>query len=122
MSKTITDPNETLKVLSEGDMSVLDTLMRMTEVAMEESKLDPEDFMLVRIAALAALDAAPASWLLNLKVSGEAGLTPERILGTLIAISPLVGTARIVSAAGSIVQALGLEKTLAEGTGNGPGI
>jgi len=122
MSKTITDPNETLKVLSEGDMSVLDTLMRMTEVAMEESKLDPEDFMLVRIAALAALDAAPASWLLNLKVSGEAGLTPERILGTLIAISPLVGTARIVSAAGSIVQALGREKTLAEGTGNGPGI
>jgi len=122
MSKTITDPNETLKVLSEGDMSVLDTLMRMTEVAMEESKLDPEDFMLVRIAALAALDAAPASWLLNLKVSGEAGLTPERILGTLIAISPLVGTARIVSAAGSIVQALGLEKTLADGTGNGPGI
>ena len=112
----MTNPNETLSVLAQGDLSVLNTLMRMTEGSLEESGLDPETFMLVRIAALATLDAAPASWLVNMKVSGEAGLTPERIIGTLIAIAPVVGTARVVSAAGSIVEALGLANTLDEGT------
>jgi 4-carboxymuconolactone decarboxylase len=112
----MTNPNETLSVLAQGDLSVLNTLMRMTEGSLEESGLDPETFMLVRIAALATLDAAPASWLVNMKVSGEAGLTPERIIGTLIAIAPVVGTARVVSAAGSIVEALGLASALAEGT------
>ena len=115
MSDTMTNPNETLQVLAEGDLSVLNTLMRMTEGSLEESGLDPETFMLVRLAALATLDAAPASWLLNIKVSGEAGVMPERILGTLIAIAPVIGTARIVSASGSIVEALGLASTLAEG-------
>jgi 4-carboxymuconolactone decarboxylase len=119
MSNTMTDPKETLRVLSEGDMSVVNTLMRMTEVSVEESNLDPETFMLVRIAALTTLDAAPASWLMNLKVSGEAGVTPERVVGTLIAVAPLIGTARIVSAAGSIVRALGLANALAEDNGDG---
>ena len=45
---------------------------------------------------------------MNLKVSGEAGIAPERIVGTLIAIAPVIGTARVVSAAGHIVRALGL--------------
>ncbi len=117
MSNIMTNPNETLKVLAEGDLSVLNTLMRMTEGTLEDSKLDPETFMLGRIASLATLDAAPASWLVNIKVGGEAGLAPERIIGTLIAIAPVIGTARIVSAAGSIVRALGLADALAEDTG-----
>jgi len=110
----MTNPNETLRVLSEGDSRVFDTLMHMSEGTLEESGLDPETFMLVRIAALATLDAAPASWLVNLKISGEAGVPPERILGTLIAVAPLVGTARIMSAAGSIVRAFGLGEAINE--------
>jgi 4-carboxymuconolactone decarboxylase len=117
MSNTKTNPKETLQVLAEGNLSVLDTLMHMTEGTLEESGLDPETFMLVRLAALTTLDAAPASWLVNLKVSGEAGIPPERVVGTLIAIAPVIGTARIVSAAGSIVRALGLADTLAQDTG-----
>jgi hypothetical protein len=58
--------------------------------------------------------AGPASWLLNSAFSGEAGLEPEKILGTLIAIAPVVGTARIVSAAGSILRAFALAEDLAE--------
>ncbi len=114
MSSQMTDPNKTLQGLSEGDLSVLDTLVHMTEGSLAASELDPETFMLVRVAALATLDAAPASWLVNLKVSSEAGLTPERIIGVLIAIAPVIGTARVVSAAGSIVRALGLADALAE--------
>jgi uncharacterized protein YxjI len=44
----------------------------------------------------------------------DAGLEPEKILGTLIAIAPVVGTARIVSAAGSILRAFALAEDLAE--------
>ena len=40
----------------------------------------------------------------------EAGLAPEQILGTLIAIAP----ARVVSAAGSIIKAFALAEALAE--------
>jgi 4-carboxymuconolactone decarboxylase len=108
MSNSMTNANETLQVLAEGDLTVLNTLLRMHEGSLEESGLDPETFMLVRIAALTTLDAAPASWLVNLKISGEAGIAPERIVGTLVAIAPVIGTARVVSAAGNIVQALAL--------------
>ena len=69
--------------------------------------------MLIRMAALAALDAAPASWLMNIEVGGEAGLTPEQLLGTLIAIGPVIGTARIVSAASHITKAFYLAGELA---------
>jgi 4-carboxymuconolactone decarboxylase len=74
----------------------------------------PQTFMLVRMAALATLDAAPASWLMNIAVSGEAGLDPELILGTLIAIAPVIGTARVVSAAGNILSGLALGEASAE--------
>ncbi len=117
MSNTMTNPKETLQTLAEGDLSVLDTLVHMTEGTLEASGLDPETFMLVRLASLATLDAAPASWLVNIKVGGEAGLTPERIVGTLIAVAPVIGTARVVSAASSIVQALGLASAITKGTG-----
>jgi len=117
MSNNMTDPNETLRVLSEGDLSVLNVLMRMQEGSLEESGLDPETFMLARIAALATLDAAPASWLMNLGVTGEIGISPERIVGTLIAIAPVIGTARVVSAAGNIVRALALLEDSQNGAG-----
>lgn len=108
MSKQAVDAQESLQKLAEGDLAILDVLRRMIEGTFEESGLDPRTFMLVRMAALATLDAAPASWLMNIEAGGEAGLAPESILGTLIAIAPVIGTARIVSAASSIVEALEL--------------
>src|SRR5438309_11870188 len=114
MNKPTSNPKESLQRLAEGDLSMLNVLWRMTDGTFEESGLDPKTFMLVRMAALATLDAAPASWLMNIAVSGEAGLEPEMILGTLTAIAPVIGTARVVSAAGHILQALELGEALAE--------
>ena len=111
-----TDARATLQALSEGDLTLVNTLLRMTEGSFKESGLDPQSHMLVRLAALATMDAAPISWLINMRVSGEAGLAPEQLLGTLVAIAPVIGTARVVSAAGSIVQALELANNLSEGT------
>jgi alkylhydroperoxidase/carboxymuconolactone decarboxylase family protein YurZ len=94
-----------LQRLSQGDPSVLSFVKSAIENSYKESGLDPRTFMLIRIAALAALDAAPASWLMNIEASGEAGLEPEMVLGTLIAVLPVIGTARVVSAATNIMKA-----------------
>jgi 4-carboxymuconolactone decarboxylase len=108
MSEQAANPQESLLRLAGGDLTILNVLKRMIEGTFEESGLDPQTFMLVRIAALATLDAAPASWLMNLEAGGEAGLAPESVMGTLIAIAPVIGTARIVSAASNITRALEL--------------
>jgi 4-carboxymuconolactone decarboxylase len=70
--------------------------------------------MLVRIAALAAVDAPPVSYLLNLDAASEVGIDPERVRGVLAAIAPIVGTARVASATGNIVEALAVEIEIAE--------
>jgi alkylhydroperoxidase/carboxymuconolactone decarboxylase family protein YurZ len=93
---------------------VLDLLTRMTADSIEASSLDPETLMLVRIAALVAVDAPPASYLLNLGAAGEIGVTEEQVRGVLAAVAPIVGTARVASATGKIVRALGLALELAE--------
>jgi len=80
----------------------------MHEGTFEASRLDPATFQLVRLAALATLDAAPMSWLVNLSLDDAAGVTPDQVVGTLIAIAPVIGTARIVSAAGGVLRAMGI--------------
>ena len=113
MSEHMVDPGERLQRLAQGDPTVLNFVQRVIESSFKESGLDPQTFMLVRMAELATLDAAPASWLMNIQASGEAGLAPETILGTLIAIAPVIGTARIISAAGNINKAFELAEALA---------
>ena len=114
MSTNMVNPLESLRVLAQGDFSTLDALQSLLADTIEASGLDPQTFMLVRMAALATLDAAPASWMMNIAVSNEAGLAPELMLGTLIAIAPVIGTARIVSAASHITRAFYLAGELAE--------
>ena len=64
--------------------------------------------MIARVAALAAIGARPASYLLNLAAASDAGLTLEDAQGALVAVAPIVGTARTVSAATAVAEALGL--------------
>ena len=54
------------------------------------------------------------SYLLNLGVASEIDLDPELVRGVLAAIAPIVGTARIASATGHIVEALDVAIEIAE--------
>ena len=114
MSSHMENPQESLQGLAQGDFSMLDALKDLVAVSYVESGLDPQTFMLVRMAALATLDAAPASWFMNLAAGAGADLAREQVLGTLIAIAPVIGTARVVSAAGNILKALVLAEEAAE--------
>lgn len=100
--------------MAEAETPVLDLLARMTADSMEASSLDAETLMLVRIAALVAVDAPPASYLMNLGAASEIGVGEEQVRGVLAGIAPIVGTARTASATGKIVRALALGIEIAE--------
>jgi alkylhydroperoxidase/carboxymuconolactone decarboxylase family protein YurZ len=86
---------------------VLDTIADITTASIDHSSVSPRDFMLARLAALIAVDAPPASYLANASAAERAGLTAKDIEGVMIAIAPVVGTPRVMSAAGHILRALG---------------
>ena len=94
---------------SSDEAPVLDLLARMTADSVEASSLDAQSLMLVRIAALVAVDAPPASYLLNLETAVDTGIDADQIRGVLTAVAPIVGTARVASATGNIVSALAVE-------------
>ncbi len=93
---------------------VLDLLGDMTAASLDASSLDGQTLMLVRIAALVAVDAPPASYLLNLGAASEIGVDEQQVSGVLAAVAPIVGGPRVVSAAGNIARALGFAMEVAE--------
>jgi hypothetical protein len=97
-----------------AEQPVLDLLTAMTAASLERSTLDPLTLMHVRIAALVAVDAPPLSYLMNLGIASELGITAEQVQGILTAIAPIVGTTRVVAAAGNITRALGFAIAVAE--------
>jgi 4-carboxymuconolactone decarboxylase len=98
----------------EAATPVLDVLATMTEAAVETSSLDPAAQILLRFAALVALDAAPASYLFHFAAGADQGLTLEDAQQVLITLAPVVGTARIVSASSKITRALGFALAVSE--------
>ena len=99
---------------STSETPVLDLLMSMTADSVEASSLDAQTLMLVRIAALVAVDAPPISYLMNLEAAGELGVDAEQVRGVLAAIAPIVGTARVAAATGNVVRALAVAIEIAE--------
>ncbi len=97
-----------------SDSPILDLLTTMNLAGVEASTLDAQSLMLVRMAALVAVDAPPVSYMLNLRMAGEVDVDASQVEGMLAAIAPIVGSARVASAAGKMVRALGLEIRLAE--------
>jgi hypothetical protein len=97
-----------------ADTPVLDLLSSMTAESVEVSSLDPQSLMVARIAALVATDAPAISYVLNLEAAVAAGIDAGQVRGVLTAIAPIVGTVRVTSALGKIVDALEIELEIAE--------
>jgi hypothetical protein len=92
---------------TEGDTPVLDTLADMTAASVSRSSLDEKTLMMIRLAALASVDAPPVSYLANLGAGADAGIEAADVQQVLIGIAPVVGTARVAAASGNIARALG---------------
>ena len=100
---------QTLTGLSMGDLELLDEMVELRQAAQQSSGLDPRTFSLVKIAALIAMDAPPASYLWQIAGALDAGATPQDFVGVLRAVAPQVGGPRAMAAAPEIMTALGLE-------------
>jgi 4-carboxymuconolactone decarboxylase len=109
MSVVGADTHQTLSGIATGDSDVMETVMGLRELNREGSGLDDRTFALVKIAALIAMDAPPASYVWQVGSALEVGVTPEDILGVLFAVAPQVGGPRVIAAGPEIMLALGLD-------------
>jgi alkylhydroperoxidase/carboxymuconolactone decarboxylase family protein YurZ len=100
---------DALAALALGQTDILEQAENLRERLRQGSGLDPRSFSLVKIAALVALDAPPASYLWQVGAALDAGAQPRELLGILTAIAPQVGLPRVVAAAPEIMLALDLE-------------
>ena len=100
--------------MAKGQAPVLETLADLNATSLERTELDPKTLILVRLAALAAVDAPASSYLFHIGPAVEAGVTLDQAQDVLVAVAPIAGTARTMSAATKIVEALGLAIQLAD--------
>lgn len=89
------------------DSPVLETIAAITAASLERSDLPADAMLMIRLAALAAVDARPISYLAHVGPAMESGVTIEDVQNVLVAVAPIIGTARTMSAAVNITEALG---------------
>jgi len=102
------DTRKLFTALAQGDPDLLGAGLEVRTQFQVRSGLDSRSYAMVKIAALIALDAPPASYVWHVANALTEGATPDDILGVLVAIAPQVGGPRIVAAAPEIMVALGL--------------
>ena len=96
------------------DNPVLDTLTDMTAASVDHNSLSPREFMMARLAAMVAVDAPPISYFVSASAIEQSGMTAEDIQGVMIAVAPVTGAPRVMSAGGHILRALGIAVAVAE--------
>lgn len=103
------DYRATLRRLALRDDRYLESLQAEDCPAVAESGLDERSRALICVGALVALDAAPPSFMSAAGAALRAGASHEELVGVLIALLPIVGDARVVSAAPNLGLALGYD-------------
>jgi 4-carboxymuconolactone decarboxylase len=106
------DTRSILDGLAHGDPDLLATGLELRADWRAKSGLDGRSYALVKLAALIALDAPPASYVWQVANAIAEGATPEDLVGVLVAVAPQVGGPKVVAAAPELMVALGL--TLAD--------
>jgi alkylhydroperoxidase/carboxymuconolactone decarboxylase family protein YurZ len=79
------------------------------ECSFPESGLDERTTALVRIAATIAVDAAPSSFQRAVTHGIASGASPDEIVATLEAVTPVTGAAQVVRCAQKLALALGYD-------------
>jgi 4-carboxymuconolactone decarboxylase len=75
----------------------------------EAAGLDPRTQALVRLGGLVALGAAPVSYHWAVEAALDAGATAEELVGVLVAVAPISGLARVISATPEVALAIGYD-------------
>jgi 4-carboxymuconolactone decarboxylase len=105
----VDDYKATLRRLAVRDDRYIEALLQADTANATLAGLDDRSHSLIRIAALVALNAAPPVYMNSVEAALAAGGSHDEIVGVLIAVLPLVGIARVVSAAPNLGLALGYD-------------
>jgi 4-carboxymuconolactone decarboxylase len=105
----VEDYKVTLRKLAVRDDRYIDGLLQADTANATLAGLDDRSHCLIRIAALAASNATPAAYMNSVEAALNAGRSREEIVGVLIAVLPIIGVARVVSAAPNLGLALGYD-------------
>jgi 4-carboxymuconolactone decarboxylase len=98
-----------LRDMALGDTSSASSTVNGSITRVPAPGLDGKTDALVRLAALIAAGASPTSYRLSVEASMGAGATVEEVVGTLLAVAPTVGLARLVSATPRLALAVGYD-------------
>jgi 4-carboxymuconolactone decarboxylase len=99
----------TLRKLAIGDDAFIEAVLGGEAANLTASGLDRKTHALVRLGALIALDARSPSYMSVVECARAGGASDDEIVGTLIAVLPALGAARVVSAAPELGLALGYD-------------
>ena len=99
----------TLRKLAVRDDRYVEALLQTDRDSPALAGIDPQSHALVQMGALIAVNAAPAAYMNAIEAALNAGASHEQIVGTLIAVLPVVGVPRVVSAAPNLGLALGYD-------------
>ena len=105
----MTDYEQTLRRLALNDEGFVRSELGIGLDTPEPSALDPKTHAVARLGAMLAIDAAPSSYQASVEEALAAGATIEEVVETLLAVAPIIGTARVVSAAPELALALGYD-------------
>ena len=98
-----------------ADTPVLDTLAAMTAASLITAPPSPpRDFVPRGRPCPSRLARPQVSGFANASAITESGLTAEDVQGIMIAVAPVVGAPRVMSAGGHILRALGFAIAVAE--------
>jgi 4-carboxymuconolactone decarboxylase len=105
----VEDYKVTLRRIAVRDDRFIDELLQAESESATIAGLDERSHALTRIAALVASDATPPAYMNSVEAALSAGASHEEIVGVLIAVLPLVGIARVVTAAPNLALAVGYD-------------
>lgn len=97
---------EVLRLLAVNDRRLLVGLSGVDEATAACRHLDPRTTALVRVASLAAAGGPVETFRWTIQDALEAGADEEEVVAVLLAITPLVGVARIAAIAPTVALAL----------------
>jgi hypothetical protein len=102
-------PERVLRRLSIRDDGIIREVLTAAEGTGPAEPLDRKTCAIARIASLIALDATSPSYFSPVDEARLAGGTDAEIVGCLVGLMPIVGVARVVSAAPKLAIALGYD-------------
>ena len=103
-----------LRRLAVSDQGTIGSIFADEITGLDESQLGGKTHALVRLAALIATESAAPTYQWAVSVAHAAGVSDDEVVGVLLGVAPIVGIARVASAAPMLASALGYDLDVAD--------